>query len=134
MRLPGLLLGLLGMIATGAAGVADVRPQRGLMAAVLYASMILPVALAQAAAHDVALVVWVKLATLLFWESERTTTRRAALTCILLLGTVLGLAILTKGLAGVALVGVAYGGDLLLARRLTLRACLGGMAGSRSAC
>ena len=100
----------------------------GVLAAVLYASMILPVALAQAAAHDVALVVWVTLATLLFWESERTTTRRAALTCILLLGTVLGLAILTKGLAGVALVGVAYGGHLLLARRLTLRACLGGMA------
>ena len=90
--------------------------------------MILPMALAQAAAHNVALVVWVTLGVLLFWESERTPTRRAAVACTLLLGLVLGLAILTKGLAGVALIGVAYGGHLLLARRLTTRACLVGTA------
>ena len=78
------------------------------------------------AGDDVALVVWVTLAVLLCWESERTTTRRATLLCTLLLGLVLALAILTKGLAGVALVGVAQGGYLLLARRLSRKACLVG--------
>jgi hypothetical protein len=128
VRLPGLLLGLLGMISTGAAGARMLGRSTGLLAAVLYASMILPVALAQAPAHDVALVVWVTLAVLLCWESERTTTCRAALTCTLLLGAVLALAMLTKGLAGVALTGIAWGGHLLIGRRLTLRACLVGAA------
>ena len=124
VRLPGLMLGLLGMIATGLAGLRMFGRTAGLLAAVLYATMILPAALAQAPAHDVALVVWVTLAVLLCWESERTTTRRATLLCTLLLGLVLALAILTKGLAGVALVGVAQGGYLLLARRLSRKACL----------
>ena len=40
----------------------------------------------------------------------------------------LGLSILTKGLAGVALVGIAYGGYLLFTRRLTAAICIRGAA------
>ena len=36
---------------------------------------------------------------------------------------VLGLTILTKGLAGVALVGIAYGGYLIVSGRLRFRHC-----------
>ena len=36
---------------------------------------------------------------------------------------VLGLAILTKGLAGVAMVGIAYGGYLIVSRRLRFIHC-----------
>jgi len=128
VRLPGLMFGLLGLIATGLAGLRMFGRTAGVLSAVLYASMILPGALAQAAAHDVALVVWVILAILLCWEAERATTRRAAVTCTLLLGLVLGLAILTKGLSGVALVGVAYGGHLLMTRGLSARTCAQGVA------
>ena len=41
-------------------------------------------------------------------------------------GLVLGLAVLTKGLVGVALVGITYGSYLILSRRLTLASCMRG--------
>ena len=41
----------------------------GLIAGILYATMILPTALAQAASHDVALVPWINLTLLCLWES-----------------------------------------------------------------
>ncbi|MBN2475310.1 MAG: glycosyltransferase family 39 protein [Pirellulales bacterium] len=126
VRLPGLMFGLLGAITTGVVGWRMFGRTTGLLAGLLYATMILPTALAQAAAHDVALVPWVSLAVLLFWESDRAATRRAALAYALAIGLLLGLTCLTKGLVGVALVGVAYGGYLLIARKLTLAACLRG--------
>ena len=42
------------------------------------------------------------------------------------IGIILGIAILAKGLMGVALVGVAYGSYLLVTRQLTLAACYRG--------
>ena len=90
--------------------------------------MVLPVALTQAAAHDVALVPWVAFATLLLWESEQTSSPRKALAATIGAGVFLGLAVLTKGLVGVALVAAAYGGYLLLTRRLRPAACLRGTA------
>ncbi len=126
VRFPGLMFGLLGAITTGIVGWRMFGRGAGLLAGVLYASMILPTALAQAAAHDVALVPWVNLAILLFWESDRAATRRAALGYTLAIGVLLGLACLTKGLVGVAMVGVAYGLYLLITRRLTAAACLRG--------
>ena len=47
----------------------------GLIAGILYATTILPTALAQAASHDVALVPWINLSLLLLWESHRTPAR-----------------------------------------------------------
>ncbi len=127
VRLPGLLFGLLGAVTTGIVGWRMFGRTVGLVAAVLYTTTILPTALAQAAAHDVALVPWVCLAVLLFWEADRASNRRAVVACTLGIGLLLGLAILTKGLAGVATVGVAYGSYLLLTRRLTPAACLRGV-------
>ena len=128
VRLPGLLLGLLGMAATGIVGGRIFGRDAGWLAAIFYASMILPVALTQAAAHDVALVPSVAFATLLLWEAEQAASRRAALACTMAAGVFLGLAMLTKGLVGVALVGVAYGGYLLVTRQLRPAACLRGAA------
>jgi 4-amino-4-deoxy-L-arabinose transferase-like glycosyltransferase len=143
VRLPGLLFGMLGTLSTAAVAWRMLGRRAGLLAGVFYASMILPLALAQVPAHDVALVPWVNLALLCFWESERVTTtqtRSASQSGRLLYrscfksvwawtaaaGVLLGLAILTKGLAGVALVGVAYGGYLLVSRRLRLVHCFRG--------
>jgi len=128
VRLPGLLFGLLGAVTTGIVAWRVFGRTVGVVAAVLYTTTILPTALAQAAAHDVALIPWVNLAVLGFWEADRAGSQRAAAGWTLGVGLLLGLAMLTKGLAGVAVVGVAYGGYLLLTRRLGLSACLRGAA------
>jgi len=128
VRLPGLMFGLLGVLSTGILGWRMFNERTGLLAGLFYSTMILPTALAQAASHDVALVPWVNLALLLLWESDHITARKASIGCTVLIGLVLGLTVLTKGLAGVALVGVAYGAYLLVTRRLSLAACGKGAA------
>lgn len=126
VRLPGLLFGLLGGVTTAIVGWRMFGRTIGLVAGLFYATTILPTALAQAAAHDVALIPWVNLAILLFWESDRAATRRAAFGYTMAIGLLLGLTILTKGLVGVAIVGLAYGLYLLITRRLTLASCIRG--------
>lgn len=142
VRLPGLMFGLLGAVTTGLLAWRMFDRRIGLIAGILYSTTILPTAMAQAAAHDVALVPWVNLALLMLWECSRRTpcaihpenesadngTRSVSATneqrhtpcacyawaCILAAGFFLGLSILTKGLMGVAVVGIAYGGYVLL--------------------
>ena len=114
VRLPGLLFGLLGAATTGLLAWRMFGRKTGWIAGVFYATTILPTALAQAASHDVALVPWVNLTILLLWESSRAVRGRAIAGCTLGAGLFLGLSILTKGLSGVAVVGVAYGGYLLV--------------------
>ena len=114
VRLPGLMFGLLGAIATGLLGGRMFGSRTGLVAGILYTTTILPTAMAQAASHDVALIPWVTLAILLLWEAEHALARPAALVCLLGAGVFLGLAILTKGLLGAGVVGMAYGSYLLV--------------------
>jgi len=128
IRLPGLMFGLLGAVATGAMACRMFGRETGLLAAMFYTTLLLPAALAQAAMGDVALVVWVTLALLLFWESDRANSRRVRFGCTLGIGLLLGLSMLTKGLVGIALVGGVYGCYLLLARHLTVAACIRGAA------
>ena len=90
----------------------------GLIAGLFYATMFLPVALVQLPTHDVALVAWVNLALFCFWESDWGGSPQRAWAWTVAAGAVLGLAVLTKGLAGVALAGISYGGYLIVSRRL----------------
>ena len=69
VRLPGLMFGLLGAISTGLLGWRMFNRATGLIAGILYATTILPTALAQAASHDVALIPWINLTLLLLWEA-----------------------------------------------------------------
>jgi 4-amino-4-deoxy-L-arabinose transferase-like glycosyltransferase len=126
VRLPGLLLGFLGCVTTGIVGRRMFDRTTGWVSAIFYATMLLPMALAQAAAHDVALVPCVNMAILLFWEADRAKTWKTSTAYALSIGIFLGLAILAKGLVGVALVGATYGSYLLVTRRLTLAACYRG--------
>ena len=126
VRLPGLLFGLLAMVATGAVGWRLLGPKLGVVSAMLYATTIMPTALAQVPVHDVALVPWVCLALLFFWEADRATTTRGRWACVGAVGLFLGLSCLTKGLVGVALVGMAYGSYLLVTRRLRVAVCIRG--------
>ncbi len=137
VRLPGLMFGLLGTVTTGLLAARMFNRMAGLIAGILYATTILPTALAQAASHDVALVPWINLCLLLLWQShaggkgdksnlpEGPTGCCAqiglipfsAAGCALAAGFFLGLSILTKGLEGAAVVGLAYGGWSLVTRR-----------------
>ncbi len=108
VRLPGLMFGLLGAVTTGIVGWRMFGRGVGLVAGMFYGTMILPVALSQAATHDVALVPWVNLALLLFWLADQATTRRAAMAYTLAIGVLLGLSCLTKGLVGVALLNLYH--------------------------
>ena len=76
VRLPGLMFGLLGAVTTGLLAWRMFNRTAGLIAGILYATTILPTALAQAASHDVALVPWINLSLLLLWESHRTHRRQ----------------------------------------------------------
>ncbi|MGA2031120.1 MAG: glycosyltransferase family 39 protein [Thermoguttaceae bacterium] len=126
VRLPGLLFGLLGALSTALLGARMFSRRTGLIAGLFYATTILPTALAQSAVHDVALVPWINLALLGFWQSLQSTGRREVLRCTLSVGVFLGLSILTKGLVGVALAGVTLGGYLLATRQVSRNVCLRG--------
>ncbi|MBN1394035.1 MAG: glycosyltransferase family 39 protein [Pirellulales bacterium] len=119
VRLPGLMFGLLGAATTGLLAWRLFGASTGWIAGILYATTILPTALAQAATHDVALVPWINLAVLLLWESQRGGKEKTIL-CIVGAGFFVGLSVLTKGLTGVAVVGLTYGGYRVLTRRIDL--------------
>src|SRR5205814_4198218 len=78
-RLPGMLFALLGIVTTGWLGTvlfADVGrtlsgPPIGWLAAVCYATMVLPFLLAQAPVHDIALVPFTNLALGFLWQAGR---------------------------------------------------------------
>ncbi|MCL4193532.1 MAG: glycosyltransferase family 39 protein [Thermoguttaceae bacterium] len=124
VRLPGMFFGLLGVVTTGLVAWRLFSPSVGTMAAAMYSVAVLPVALTQVPAHDVALVPWTNLAILLFWEAERTESRRGMVWAVAGAGCVLGLACLTKGLMGFAIAGVAMGGYVVITRRLTWATCI----------
>jgi hypothetical protein len=126
VRLPGLFLGFMGCVTMAAVGWRMFGCTAGMVSGIFYGTMILPVALAQAAAHDVLLVPCVNLAILLFWEADDAKSWKTSTAFAAAIGTILGVAILAKGLMGVAFVGVAYGSYLLIARRFTLAACYRG--------
>ncbi len=128
VRLPGLLFGLAAMVAAGIVGWRIYGPPAGWFAAMLYGTMVLPVVLTQLPVHDVALIPFASLAILLFWEADRAACLRSKTILTLAIGLLLGVTCLTKGLVGVGLVGIAYGSYLLVTRRLTLGACLRGVA------
>jgi 4-amino-4-deoxy-L-arabinose transferase-like glycosyltransferase len=123
VRLPGLLFGVLGMLTTVAIAWRVLGRRTALIAGVFYASMILPVVLVQLPTHDVALVPWVNLSLLCLWESDRGVSPRQGWAWTAAAGVVLGLAILTKGLVGVAIVGITYGGYLVVSWRLRFMHC-----------
>jgi 4-amino-4-deoxy-L-arabinose transferase-like glycosyltransferase len=128
VRLPGLMFGLLGAITTGAIGWRMFGRTAGWVSGIFYGTMILPVALTQAASHDVALIPCINLTILFLWESQRARSKPAAAGFVAAAGFMLGLTMLAKGLIGAALVATAYGGYLLVARRLSVGVCLRGLA------
>src|SRR5262249_41952805 len=123
-RLPGFLFALLGIASTGWVARVLFDPLSGWIAATCYATMALPFMLSQAPVHDMALVPFTNLAVGFLWKTigdPVVQNRRDSLRHLGFAGAALGLSILTKGLEGIAIVGVGYGVYLLLSRRITLR-------------
>ncbi len=118
VRLPGMLFGLLGVWSTAVVARRLLHPKVGTLAALCYATTVLPASLVQAASHDVALVPWVNLAVVCLWEMDRSPRWRGRFAWAAGAGGILALALLTKGLVGVVVVGGAFGLYLLLSRRL----------------
>jgi 4-amino-4-deoxy-L-arabinose transferase len=130
-RLPGMLFALLAIATTGwlarvlfgHAGRTSGTPI-GWMAAGCYATMVLPFLLAQAPVHDIALVPLTNVAFGLLWRSREP---GSGVRDPILAGCALGLSILTKGLEGIAIVGVSFAAYLLVTRTLTRRLVLLGI-------
>lgn len=140
-RLPGMVFALLGVASTGWLACvlfADVRrttgASSGWLAAGFYATMVLPFLLAQAPVHDIALVPFTNVALGLLWRAAQHSgsaprqtdgvSPKRAIRESLLAGVALGLSILTKGLEGIAIVGVGFAVYLLVTRTLTRRLVL----------
>lgn len=129
VRVPGLLCGLLGSLTCGWLAAELLGRRAGAWATALHMTTVIPLAIAQAAVHDVALVPLTNLALLAFWKAAQpdASTRRRYGACVAA-GVLLGGAFLTKGLIGIALVGLAYGAWLLAMRRLDWTVVFGGAA------
>jgi 4-amino-4-deoxy-L-arabinose transferase-like glycosyltransferase len=128
VRLPGHVFGLLGAVSTGILGAVLAGRAAGFAAAFIYATLLFPLALNQAAVHDVALVPWTNLALACFAVAMRRPDHpvRVVGWCVLA-GLWLGLAALTKGLVGVAICGVATALVALVERRMSTLLVLGGI-------
>jgi 4-amino-4-deoxy-L-arabinose transferase-like glycosyltransferase len=127
IKLPGLLFGLAGAAAAGLFARRLGGATTGHLALAFHATMLLPFALAEAAVHDVALVPCTTLAMLALWDASCAPGWRAALTSGVVAGVWLGLAVLTKALTGVVLIGLPLVLWALATRRLTVRLMAAGV-------
>lgn len=112
VRIPPIAFALLSMIGVAALGTALFGATAGLIAGICYATMLLPLGVGQIAVHDVALAPFICGASLAL---ARIADRRPLWLWSVTAGVCLGLSILTKGLVGLAFVGLF--GLCLSARR-----------------
>lgn len=124
VRLPGLMFGLLGALSTGILAGRLFGSRVGILSCLTSMTMFIPLAIAQAAVHDVALVPWTNLTLLCLWETERATARRQQYQWLAAAACMFGLAIMTKALIGVAVVGIGYGLFLICSRTITVGSCV----------
>jgi 4-amino-4-deoxy-L-arabinose transferase-like glycosyltransferase len=134
VRSVGLLFGLAGALATGVLARRLFGRSAGAIAFAVYATMLLPAVISQAAVHDIALVPWVVLALVAFVDARRSPTLVRAGGHAMLAGLWLGLALLTKGLVGVAITGIAAATWLVASRALGVRMVLVGAVALLVAC
>jgi 4-amino-4-deoxy-L-arabinose transferase-like glycosyltransferase len=103
VRLPPLLFGTLGMLSVALLGAALFGTRAGLVGGIVYATMVLPVAISNVAVHDIALVPFVCGTA---WSLWRAAHSARAWAWGIPAGLCLGLSILTKGLAGAVFAGI----------------------------
>lgn len=116
IRIPPLLFGLFGMIAVALLGRSLFDEPTGLVAGIVYATMLLPIGVSQVAVHDIGLVPFMCVAAYcLHRVALAPGFHRNVLFLSIGAGVSLGLSILTKGLVGVVFAGI-FAGCLALHR------------------
>ncbi|HUU35716.1 MAG TPA: glycosyltransferase family 39 protein, partial [Vicinamibacterales bacterium] len=126
VRLPGTLMALAAVAATGWLATLLFGGTAGWWAALCYATMLLPYAVSLAPLHDLVMVPLVTVALGAFWRASSAQTASALARWTALAGVALGLSMLGKGLTGVGLVGVGMTTWLLWTRALSWRLVLSG--------
>lgn len=106
VRLPGTVMALAGVAATGWLARVLFGALAGRWAALSYATMLLPYAVSLAPLHDLVMVPLVALALGAFWRAHHATSTAQVAGWTVAAGVVLGLSMLGKGLTGVGLIGV----------------------------
>jgi 4-amino-4-deoxy-L-arabinose transferase-like glycosyltransferase len=112
VRLPPLLFGVLGMIGVAALGRAVFDERTGLLAGIVYGTMLVPLGVSQVAVHDVAVVPFMCAACMCLVDRLKTESTvagslaRNRVARILCGGVALGLSILTKGLVAIVFTGL----------------------------
>ncbi len=106
VRLPGTLMAVAGIAATGWLAQVLFGVAVGRWAALCYATMLLPFAVSLTPLHDLVMVPLVALALGAFWRAHHAATTAHVAGWTLVAGVVLGLSMLGKGLTGVGLIGV----------------------------
>jgi len=99
VRIPPLVFGLLGMIGVALLGRTLFGETAGIIAGVVYGTMLLPLGVSELAVHDVAVVPFMCAAIWCLLQPGR-------LTSVVGAGVFLGLSILTKGLVAIAFAGI----------------------------
>lgn len=119
IRLPGIFFALLSIAGCWYAARLWFDRRAALFATCIQATTLLPFAASQAAVHDVPLATWTIASLIALWSipTDPTTSSRLWMS-VLASSLFLGLAILTKGMVGVAFVMLAYVPAALLTRRL----------------
>lgn len=124
VRLPGTLMALGGVAATGWLAQVLFGAAVGRWAALCYATMLLPFAVSLAPLHDLVMVPLVALAFGTFWRAHRATAPASVAGWTLAAGIVLGLSMLGKGLTGVGLIGVGMAAWMAWTRTWSVRLVL----------
>jgi 4-amino-4-deoxy-L-arabinose transferase-like glycosyltransferase len=123
VRIPPLLFGLLGMVTVAWLGRALFGEAAGLIAGIVYGTMLLPMGVSEVAVHDIGLVPFLCIAALSIAkvaepetsvaaavpglsERRRVGGRRRIVLYAVIAGAALGLSILTKGLVGIVFTGI----------------------------
>ncbi len=121
VRLPGTLMALAGIAATGWLARVLWGGAVGYWAALCYATMVLPYAVSLVPLHDLVMVPLVAVALGAFWRAHRATTGMQVAVWTLVAGLTLGLSILGKGLTGVGLIGVGMATWMIWTRTWSVR-------------
>lgn len=127
VRLPGELFVLLGCATTAILAWRLFDEEIAWYALVAALSMVLPVMLSLSPAPDVALVPAINLLALACWEEQQATTPRTRWAWLLSGAAAFGLALLTKGLIGIAVFSVGVGLYVAFTRSYSwrlVRSCL----------
>ncbi len=121
VRLPGILFALVGCLTTAALARRLYDQEVGWYAVVAALTLVLPVMLAQSPAHDIALVPAINLLAICYWGAEHATSGPVRWRWLIGGALCAALALLTKGLIGIAVFSVGIALYVLATRSYSWR-------------